>query len=159
MSNPFTPPNAPVEDPKESPQGPRKGARVKALLWGLAVDIGGTLVLSVALGIAYSISLAASGMSAEQIAANASDLPMDSWIMIVGYVGGCMFSALGGYVCARKAGENEFALGAVMAVMSVVLGVLLGSRQSFAMHLVGAVLTFFAVMIGVRFGAVKNRQR
>lgn len=151
MTNPFTPPKAPVEDPRET----RKASPFKAVLLGLAVDIGGTLLVSVALGIVWAAS-----QPTDQPFVGYENLPWDSWVMLAGLAGGCLCSVAGGYVCARQARENEFALGAVMAVVGILAGILMGgaSDQSLVFHVIGAVLTFLAVMFGVRLGVQRNQR-
>lgn len=152
MTNPFTPPSARVSDGP-----PEKGSPYKAVLFGLLVDWGGTLAAGVVLSVIYAATLAASEMPPEDIEVALRNIPVDSWVSLLGMAVGALFSGIGGYVCARVARHNEFVLGAVLAVLSVSLGLLVGSEQySFFEHLGLSVLSFLAVMFGVRFGAARN---
>src|SRR5690606_37718675 len=62
--NPYAPPGAAVGDLPAKP-----GSAVKAVVLGFLVDIGGTLVGTIVLGIVYGIVLAASGASEEELIA------------------------------------------------------------------------------------------
>jgi len=108
QQNPYTPPQAQLADSE-----PRPGSPVKAVVLGVVVDIGGTLVTSLMLGIAYGVSLAASGATQEEIAQIGANIPPDSWVVIVGTVLGCGFSVAGGYVCARIVKQAEYRYGAI----------------------------------------------
>src|SRR5215510_11032931 len=94
--NPYSPPKGEVEDYPKQPWSP-----IKAVLLGLAVDVGGSMLLGLLLGMGYAIVLAASGMQADEIALALADLSPWSWISIFGTLMGCGLSVLGGYVCAR----------------------------------------------------------
>jgi len=152
MTNPFTPPSARV-----SGAPPEKGSPYKAVLWGLLVDWGGTLTAGVMLSVLYGAMLASSGMPPEEIEEALRNIPVDSWVSVAGMAVGALCSGLGGYVCARVAKHNEFVLGAVLALLSVSLGLLVGSESySLLEHLGLSVLSFLAVMFGVRLGAARN---
>lgn len=151
--NPYTPPQAELADAE-----PQPGSPVKAVVLGLVVDIGGTLVASAVLGIIYGISLAASGASQEEIAEISANLPLDSWPIIGSTVFGCAFSVLGGYVCARIVKRAEYKYGAFVAVISAILGLLMGAGHYSELANVSlTVLTFLMVMLGARLGYAKNR--
>lgn len=118
MHNPYAPPSAQVGDMEI-----RKGSRIKAILAGLAVDIGGSMLAGIA------------------------------FIAAVGF----LFSALGGYACARIARHSEYRLGAILAVLSIALGVLLGTGEESLLHNAAlAAAAFASTMAGVRFGVSRN---
>jgi hypothetical protein len=153
QNNPYTPPQAQLADAE-----PQAGSPLKAVVLGVTIDIGGTLLTSLVLGIAYGISLAASGASREEIARISADIPLDSWIVILGTLAGCAFSVAGGYVCARIVGREEYRYGAMAGVVSASLGFLLGAGQYPEIANVGlAGLTFLMVLFGARLGRAKNR--
>lgn len=152
MSDPFTPPSARVAD-----RPPEKGSPLKAVLLGLAVDWGGTFLTGLVLSIVYAVTLASSGATPEQIGAAMNNIPEDHWLVVLGTVAGTLCSFLGGYVCARVAKHMEFALGAVLAVLSILLGFVLGFDQHSFLVLLGlSAVSFLAVMFGVRLGAARN---
>ena len=152
--NPYAPPGAAVEDLPAKP-----GSALKAVSLGLVADIGGTLAGGIVLMVIYGIVLGATGASAEAIMASAADFnATDSWLFYLGTVVGLGFSVLGGYVCARIARRAEMKLGAVLAVLSAVIGLLLSANE----YQLGALLSITlasigAVMIGARLGYAKNR--
>ncbi len=152
MPNPFTPPSARVAD-----VAAQKGSPIKAVVFGFVVDVGGTVAFALLLSIAYGVSLASSGATPEQVTAALQNIPLDSWPAILGMIVGTLFSVLGGYVCARVAKRSEFGLGAILAVLSISFGLWAGgNHHSFLWHTAMAVVTFLAVMFGVRIGAARN---
>jgi hypothetical protein len=152
VSNPFTPPNARLSD-----RPPQAGSGLKAVLLGLAVDIGGSTLAGLVLTIAYAIFVAPADATTEQIVASLQSIPEDSWISIAAMVVGGGFSVLGGFVCARVARHSEFALGAVLALLSISFGLWVSAEDTPVMLDVGlSVVTFFAVMFGARLGAARN---
>jgi hypothetical protein len=152
MSNPFTPPSSRVADGAKE-----KGSPVKAVVFGFLVDVGGSIAVGMLLAVAYGVSEARSGATPDQIAASLQNLPVGSWLSIVGMVIGGLFSVLGGYVCARVAKHSEFGLGAILAALSISFGAWAGAGEySLVLHLVLSVATFLAVMFGVRMGAARN---
>lgn len=153
MSNPFTPPSARVADMAAE----KRGSPVKAVVFGFLVDIGGSSVFALLLGVAYAVSLASSGATPDQVSATIQNMPVDSWPSIVGEIVGTLFSALGGYVCARVAKRSEFRLGGILSALSISFGVWIGGNHySIPWHAAIAVVTVLAVMFGVRMGVARN---
>jgi hypothetical protein len=152
--NPYGAPQAKLADPP-----PRPGSPYKAVLLGLAADIGGTIALSILIALVYGIQLAAYGASAEEIEAASTSLPADSWAFWAGTLGGCLFSGLGGYVCARIAGQSEYSLGVILAAISVVLGLLLGGGGiDVGLQFVLYAVSVACVLAGAHLGKTRNRR-
>jgi hypothetical protein len=152
--NPYGAPQAKLADP-----APRPGSPYKAVLFGLLTDFGGTIALSVALAFVQSVILASGGMPAEEIEASLQAIDPGSWLFWVGSLGGCAFSGLGGYVCARVAGQSEYTLGAILAALVVVLGIVLfgGGNLDLGLNIVLHVVGVAAVMAGAWLGKKRNR--
>ena len=152
--NPYGAPQAKVADP-----APRPGSPYKAVLLGLLADFGGTIALSVLIAIVYGIQLAAYGMTPEEIEAAGKSLPADSWAFWAGTLGGAGFSVLGGYVCARIAGQSEYSLGVILAVISMVLGMVLGGGGGdIGMQVVLHAVSIACVIAGAHIGKTRNRR-
>ena len=150
--NPYTPPEAKLEDER------RPGSPMKAILVGLAADIGGSLAAGILLTVVYGIVLGASGASPDEIAAAAAAVSPGSWVFVAGVVMGCGFSVWGGYLCARIAGQREYRTGVVVAVISTAVAAVFGQDAYPAgINLALSIATFGAVMFGVRMGAARNR--
>jgi hypothetical protein len=151
--NPYAPPVAAVGS------SVARGSAVKAVIVGLAVDIGGSLVSGIILTVVYGFNLAASGGSLDQIESSMKEIPADSWFSIAGMVVGCAFSVLGGYLCARIAKHSEYRLGGIMAAISIAVALLIGA-QSFSpgVNVLLSIATLASVMLGVWFGASKNKR-
>jgi hypothetical protein len=151
--NPYAPPEAALKDLPA-----KAGSAFKAVALGFAADIGGTFLAGMVLALVYGAVLGASGASMEEILASSKDIGTDSWLFYAGTLVGLAFSVLGGYVCARIARRNEMKLGAILAGLSALVGVLfsgeayqLGTLLSLTLAGIGA------VMIGARLGYAKNR--
>ena len=153
--NPYTAPEAKLADP-----APRPGSPYKAVALGLLADFGGTFALSVAVALVYGITLAGSGATPEEIeaASKAASTPA-SWTFYVIAFGGGGFSVLGGYVCARIAGQSEYTLGVILAAISMVLGVVLGGGgDDVGTTIVLHAASVACVMIGAHLGKARNRR-
>jgi hypothetical protein len=150
--NPYATPSA---DLKTSSLPP--GSPVKAILLGIAVDLGGSMVLGVVFGMIYATSLAAEGLSGDEIASRLQSIPLDSWYHILALSLGLVLSVVGGYVCARIAKHNEYMLGAIQAAILITFGVAMGGgTYPVPVHALLAVLSAVAVIGGVWLGVQKN---
>jgi hypothetical protein len=153
LHNPYAAPDAKLADPAATP-----GSPLKAVTIGLLVDIGGSIVATLLLAVVYGIILGASGATQEEIEA-ATSVSTDSWFFYIGTLIGCAFSALGGYVCARIARQSEHRLGAILAGLSVLIGLLFTFDQySLLMNAGLAIAGAAAVMLGIRWGYTRNHR-
>jgi len=148
---PYRPPEAPVAD-VERP----RGSPVKGMIFGLLVDIGGSLLARFVLFFVWAIWLGASGLDPEAISQAISEPDPLSTISFVGYSLGSGFSCLGGYVCARVARETELRCAAVIATISTLVSLAMGAGLPFGLYLFLTVLTFAAVMLGGWMGLQRN---
>jgi len=115
MSNPYTPPGSPVKDPPSS----RRRSSLGAIALGFGVDIFATMVVSTLLSVIAGVSLAAGGISPEEVA---SLVDRSAGWLLLGMVGGLCCTALGGYVAARFANHSEYANAFAVGVASLVFG-------------------------------------
>jgi hypothetical protein len=151
QANLYTPPKAELADQPLPP-----GSPIKAVLAGLAIDIGGSLLVSSALGIAYAVSLARTGLNQSEIQAAIQDIPLDSWVSLAGISVGTGLSVLGGYVCSRISRRSNYKLGFVLAGISASFGLLLSySRYPLLAIVLLAALTLCSVLAGVKLGHSK----
>jgi hypothetical protein len=91
-----------------------RSLRFKAILWGVLVDIIGTMTVAMALVLA----LAVSGIPEAEITARIHGYSGLMLMMILGLG----FTLIGGYVAGRTAGESEILHGAIVAGIGLVLG-------------------------------------
>ena len=128
---------------------------------GALTDLGGTFLFSMLLMFVYGVALSGPGVQQEELeAAIKSAVTTDSLFFWIGSIGGCGFSVLGGYVCARIAGQSEYTLGAILAIIVVVLGMLLfgGGDYDFGWSVVMNAATVVAVIVGAWIGKKQNRR-
>jgi hypothetical protein len=151
--NPYAPPGAALQDLPA-----KAGSALKAVTLGLLVDVGGTTAGGLLLGILYGIWLAASGMSVEDVAAASEGAMQQSWMFWISTAMGLGFSVLGGFVCARIARRNEIKLGAILALLSALLGYLLAAGYyELGTFLSLTLASIGAVIFGAHLGYRKNR--
>ena len=152
--DPYTPPasNLEVADTK-------RGSAIKAVVVGLAADIGGTIVVSLLAAIVYGGYLGATGNTPEETAASMQAFSYDSPLGIALASVGTLFSVLGGFICARIARHSEYRLGLIMGAVSLVLVLLTTGNEDHAiMTALPLVATLAAIMVGVHLGVLKNKK-
>lgn len=126
---------------------------IKALLTGLAIDFGGSIALGVLLAVVYGSSLAMDGLNEVEVTEALKNIPVDSWVSLFGTMLGAALSALGGYVCARKANASDYRLGVIQALCSAFFSLMIGYDEysgSVMVLLLG--VTIAAVLFGTRMG-------
>lgn len=154
MTNPYRAPGAVVAD-----QDRPVGSPVKAVIFGVLVDILGTTAASFIVMVVYGIFLASRGTDPQEIERVATQLDPLSGLGLFMSAVGCLFSFLGGYVCARVAGQAELKWAAVVAAISLAFGVIVGLQAySLGMNLLLAAPATAFVLIGGYVGARRNRR-
>ena len=152
--DPFTAPSSNVDMPDTA-----RGSAAKAVVLGLMTDIGGSMLSSLAFFMFYGAYLGATGGTADDLMTLARGNGIDSPMALALALVGCMFSVLGGYVCARIAKHSEYKLGLVLAACSVVAGLSLGGvGEPDPMAGLFSLLTVASVMTGAHLGARGNRR-
>ena len=152
--NPYRPPEAAVNDVERAP-----GAPVKAVIYGILVDVGGSIVAGLVLVFAYSMVLAGSGASLAEIERAVSNADPTAWFSIVGLLAGCAASFLGGYVCARVAATAEMKWVGIVAAASGVVSLLMAmDAYSLEWNALLALVGMAAVFAGGWAGARRNRR-
>ena len=151
--NPYQPPAAAVRD-----VAPRRGSPLKAVLYGVLIDIGGSIGAGVLLVLVYSIALASSGASAEDIERALREPDPFSSLSLAGFAAGTAASFLGGFVCARLAGPNEMKWVGVVAAVSGAVSLLMGSGYALEWNAVLALASMAAVFAGGAAAARRNRR-
>jgi hypothetical protein len=123
MENPFQPPKSGFA---KQPPNQEPGSILKAVLFGVAVDIGGTILIGIPLAIAYAVILGMQGQSADDIQRAMQDIDPFSTFGLINSLCGLSMSMLGGYVCARTANVNSYNAVGILSAISVGLGTLMG---------------------------------
>jgi hypothetical protein len=150
--------NKPSKPPKINPLT-APGSPLRAVLVGLAVDIGGTALLRIVLLIIAVAQVRTPDMTESQLHDALASIPPQSALQIVGTLLGSLLSVAGGYVCARIVRRDEYRVGAVMAGVGVLYELMTDSGGTPADLLVLLVLCDIACnMLGVKYGAEHNRR-
>jgi hypothetical protein len=155
VTNPYQAPGAPVAD-LDRP----RGSPVKAVIYGVLVDVLGTTGATMILMFVYGIMLATRGASPEEIQGAATAIDPASALGVTATAIGCAFSFLGGYVCARVARHAELKWAAVTGAISAALGWLMTATMApDALNIFLLALGFAIVVLGGYVGARRNAVR
>jgi hypothetical protein len=150
--NPFKPPRT---NPLNTP-----GSPLRAVLVGLAIDLGGTALLGVVLQAIYVMQVGTPDMTESQLHDALQSIPPDSGVMIAAHLLGALLSVAAGFACARIVRRDEYRVGAVMAGASLLLGMMLyPDDQPVDMTLLLILCDIACNMLGVKYGAEYNRRR
>jgi len=152
--DPYAPPKSAVADPG----GERQGSFVKAVLVGLAVDIGSTFAFGIVLSIVVGVVMIGAGGTTEDTAAlYAGSTLLKAAMMAIG--AGC--TVLGGYVAARIANRTELNVALMFGLCSLAAGELLSRwMDSGADGLEHAVFLFITIPAALFGGWLyKSRKR
>jgi hypothetical protein len=149
----YTPPGAPLRDP---PDGARRSS-LAAIVLGVIVDIGGTMVFSFVFGVVAGIVLASTGTAIDDLGEALQSSPV---VALLGLAGGLACTALGGYVAARFANHSEyanaFAVGAVSLVFGEVMMQYTPDAPAGWLRVLGSALVIPAAVLGGHLRAVQR---
>ena len=142
--NPYEPPRASLD-----PRSREPGSIPKAVAIGAAIDIGGTMLGGMVLGIVYAVVLGAQGRSSTEIQDILTTLEPFSAFGLVAMVMGLAMSALGGYQCAAIANRNTYLAPGIMSLVSVGFGAMMNDgRLDLPQLLLMSGLTVAAILGG-----------
>lgn len=150
---PYAPPQTSVGVP-----GTVRGAPVKAVLYGLLVDIGGTLMITSVLSMIYAMMLLRNDLQQTDIERILMNLdPFSTYGLLMSGVG-LLCSFWGGYVCALYSRLHVLRDTAILATLSVIVGVLLsGDTYSVIQHLLFGALGVAAIFSGALLWRQQHR--
>jgi hypothetical protein len=124
--NPYQPPQSGFEKP---PRDLEPGSIFKAVLFGAATDIGGTILIGIPLAIVYGVVLGAQGQSNDEIQRAMESIDPMSTFGLISSLFGLTMSALGGFVCARTANVNSYTAVGILSAVSVTFGTVMGAGE------------------------------
>ena len=142
----YSPPKANLETAAHLPPSrPTRG-----IVIGTLVDVGGTLLASMIFGVFLVASHTLSPRNPGELTALLSAPP---WYQIAQFVG-CLFSILGGYVCARYARTREYRYAGIMVVCEILLPLLW--QDVFRPHALEVLMSAASVLAGAHLGRRAN---
>ena len=160
MSNPPRMPPDPDPSPgNAAPQDP-PGTVLRAVLTGVGIDVAGSQLLDELLRAFYVQTFVTPGMTDDQLRDALQNAQPSFALMLVDVTLGSLMSVIAGYACARIVQRDERRVGALMAIASVLVGLLVGGGGDAPDDLV---LLWIAcdvacLMLGVKFGIARNRR-
>jgi hypothetical protein len=144
MRNPFEPPRSNLQPPDRTP-----GSVPKAVAVGVFIDITGSLIMSFAAAILYSIVLSVQGYSTEQIQAAFENVRPFTPFHTLTTILGMLVSGFAGYHCARSANRPDYLAPGIVALISCTLGAAISAgAYSLRELFVLCALTVVAVLCG-----------
>ncbi|MBT2971174.1 MAG: hypothetical protein B6D72_03995 [gamma proteobacterium symbiont of Ctena orbiculata] len=143
-----------------SHQKPR-GSAVRAVLIATVVDITATVFIGIAISIVYGMILASNGDSLEVITTKLSNIELTSMVSLVAIVSGCIITTYAGYLCAKLVNHSEYRVVAVLAIIVIFFGFVMGqSYYSMSENLVLGLLSLCCVYLGAwLYVSGKNRSQ
>jgi MFS family permease len=147
-AGPYAPPGAALADQPRPPWAPWK-----AVLLGLAIDIGGSSLVGTVISVVGAVYLASTGVKPEDLTAALIAWIRDPWVLTVGFIPGAACSFFAGMLCTRFARRSDYKLGIVLGGLSSTVGFLLSlGTYTLLVNLVLTALSFASVLVGTRFG-------
>jgi hypothetical protein len=116
-SDPFVPPRSALVEPPRPP-----GSAIKGVLAGLVIDVGGSFVAQMIVGIGVTLVLVRNGMSEQGMRDLLTGLQPWSPLGLALLVPGLACSYLGGYACARIARRPTLRPALILAALSAAFG-------------------------------------
>ena len=141
----YVTPKSNVSVPNTKP-----GSPVKGVIYGVLIDIGGTILFSTILGIVWATLLLSQGVSKEQAQIIMQNPNSTSPVMLFGMVVGCMISVFACYICGRVAKKYEYRLSILIFVMLTLFFMVMGKNNS---TLISFAVTILANISSALFGA------
>lgn len=142
--NRYEPPRAPL-----NPRAREPGSIAKAVVVGAVVDIGGTMLGGLVIGLCYSILMGLQGRSSEDIQRALTNFDLWSGLGILLTVMGTFMSGLGGYQCAVIAHRPGYLAPGILSIVSTSMGALMNDGQLKLPHLLlMSGITVAAILIG-----------
>jgi MFS-type transporter involved in bile tolerance (Atg22 family) len=154
-NNPLQP------DPsKPSPSAAPANAALRAVLAGVSIEICVSTLLEFVLRTVYVAQVSMPDMTPAQVDDALRNMPTQSPLVSLGILLGALISVAAGYVCARIARRNEYAVGAIMAVATTLIFLAIDDTGSepLDLALLFIVSDVACNMLGVKYGRAQNRR-
>ena len=151
--------SGPPKGDQAQAQADAPGSVLRAVMTGVGIDVCASKLLGYAILAFYIQQVGAPGMTDEQLRDALQNTPPSFVLVLVESVLGALVSVIAGFACARIVQRDEWRVGALMAIISVLVGVMLddGGAPDDLMALYIA-CDVACVMLGVKFGAERNRR-
>jgi hypothetical protein len=135
---------SPQSDLEHENRGP--GSLLKAIAVGLLVDLGGTMLASIALSTAWALANAGKAVTADELSRMMITPGTGPFTAMMGI--GLLMTIIGGYVCASIARRRDYVAPAVQGLILLGFGALGTNPFTWGLTLFMNIATVFAVMGG-----------
>lgn len=123
--------NENLYQPPESrlkPKEPEPGSPLKAILVSVAIDIFGTVAMSLILGFAVAIYWKVTGASWDGVMERGEEWSLTTPMQLIAIVLGSLVSLFAGYTCARIAKRNVYYYATIAGLLVTFIAYLLGMQ-------------------------------
>lgn len=153
--NPYQTPEADLQGPGGLPKRP-----VRGVVYGLLVDLGGTILIGIIAVLGYGAMLLVTGVelqeASERIAALESMPPYTPISLALNGLG-LLMSYLGGYTCLRVSRASGLGIAVILAIITTGLGLaLIENTPNPGFDLSVGAIAFVATLLGGRAGLRRN---
>jgi hypothetical protein len=146
-TNLYEPPKSDVSVTDDTP-----GSTIKAVALGALVEIVGSLLVGMAIGILYMFLLSQQGVPPQEMQSALEQMGPWSGFSLLGMALGTVVSVLAGYVCARIANRVSYIPASLVAGISFALTLLFGYSSHPLFELIGlGLISACAVLAGAWF--------
>ena len=156
------PPSLPPDHRSDKPD-PAAAARLalRAVLTGVSIAICASSLLGAGIRMLYAMQVGMPHMTPEQLNAALQNTPPQFALLLLDGVLDALISVAAGYACARIARRDEYRVGGVMAMASVLVSLVIGGGGAASpdLALLYMLCDIACVMLGVKYGAEYNRRR
>ena len=156
------PPSLPPDHRSDKPD-PAEAARLalRAVLTGVSIDVCVSSLLGIGIRVLYAMQVGTPDMTPEQLDDALQNTPPQFALVLLGGVLGALVSVAAGYVCARIARRDEYRVGGMMAMASVLVNLVVdgGGAGSLDLALLYVLCDIACAMLGVKYGAEYNRRQ
>ena len=156
------PPSLPPDHRSVKPD-PAESVRLalRAVLTGVSIDVFASSLLGIGIRVLYAMQVGTPDMTPEQLDDALQNTPPQFALVLLGGVLGALVSVAAGYVCARIARRDEYRVGGIMAMASMLVNLVVdgGGAASLDLALLYVLCDIACTMLGVKYGAEYNRRR
>ena len=144
--NAYEPPKSDIVVEDKQP-----GSIAKAVAVGAAIEVIGSVLVSLLVGLVYGFILASQGSSAVEIQQAMEQMELWSIYGTMALLLGLLVSGIAGYACARIANTNAYQAAYILSGISFILGMVFGvGAYSWWILFTLGLVSASAVLLGAR---------
>ncbi len=155
-------PPSPPPDPRSDKPDPAEAARLalRAVLTGASIDVCASTLLQLGIRTIFAMQVGTADMTPDQLHDALQDTPPPFLLVLMAGVLGALISVAAGYACARIARRDEYRVGGIMTMATVLMSLVIdGDAGPLDLTLLCVLCDIACLMLGVKYGAEYNRRQ